>query len=121
LERRVVTGEWSDLDSMIAGDWRCDVTFRYIANLHGAPAVASITFQQLYSYVYMSGEIRSNQAAYSFHADIYGDGGYGEMLDQYRGERFQIQIQNLTTVGFTLTSNPFLSPTSYYFAYMPDS
>jgi hypothetical protein len=106
---------------MINGERWTDVTYKYMANLHGAPAVAAITFQQLYSYVYMSGDIRSAQAAYSFHADIYGDGGYGEMLDQYRGERFQIQIQNLNAAGFILTSNPFLSPTSYYFTRMPDS
>ena len=90
-----------------------------MADLNGAPAVAIIEFQQLYSYVYMRGNVRSAQAAYSFHADIYGDGGYGEMLDEYRMERFQIQIQNLTQDGFILTSNPFLLPTSYYFSRMP--
>lgn len=99
---------------------RLDMTYRCVADLHGAPAIAVITFKRLYSYVLMSGEIRSDQGAYSFHADIYGDGGYGEMFDQYRGERFRIQIQNLTSDGFILTSNPLLSPTNYYFRRLTD-
>jgi hypothetical protein len=93
-----------------------EITSRYVANLHGAPAMAVVSFQQLFSYVFMTGQIRSAQAAYSFHADIYSDGGYGEMSDEYRRERFQIQIQRLTQEGFVLTSNPFRSPTSYYFS-----
>jgi hypothetical protein len=91
------------------------MAYRYVANLHGAPATAVVTYEELYSYVLMTGRIESAQAAYSFHADIYGDGGYGEMLDEHRGERFRIQIQNLTSNGFILTSNPLLSPTDYYF------
>jgi hypothetical protein len=74
---------------------RCEVTFRYMANLQGAPAVATITFQQLYSYVYKSGNVRSARAAYSFHADIYGDGGYGQMLDEYRGSAFRSRCRIL--------------------------
>jgi hypothetical protein len=69
----------------------------------------------MYSYVRMTGAIRSRQAAYSFHADIYGNGGYGDMRDELRGEQFRIQIQNLSEDGFILTSNPFQSPTKYYF------
>jgi hypothetical protein len=72
------------------------------------------------SYALMSGEIRSDQAAHSFHADIYDDGGYGEMFDEYRGEKFRIQISELTPDGFILTSNPFLSPTNYYFRRLTD-
>jgi hypothetical protein len=91
------------------------MTYEYVTNLHGAPAVAVVTYEELYSYVLMAGRIESAQAAYSFHADIYDDGGYGEMLDEQRGERFRIQIQNLNPNGFILTSNPLLSPTDYYF------
>jgi hypothetical protein len=68
------------------------MNYRYIADLHGAPATADITFQQLYSYVLMSGEIRSTQGTYTFRADIYGDSGYGDMVDVYQRERFRIQI-----------------------------
>lgn len=91
------------------------MSVRFVADLHGAPATAIVTFEKLYSYVLMSGQIRSAQAAYTFRADIYGDGGYGEMFDEYRREQFRIQVQNLSAEGFVLTSNPLLSPTHYYF------
>jgi len=92
------------------------MSFRFVADLHGAPAMADVEFDQLFSYVRMTGTINSQNGAYSFHADIYGNGGYGDMRDELRGEQFRIQIQNLSEAGFILTSNPFQSPTKYYFS-----
>jgi hypothetical protein len=91
------------------------VAYRFSADLHGLPAVATVEFEQLYSYTVMAGEISSAQASYSFSADIYGDGGYGDMVDRVAGGSFRIQIQNLSEAGFVLIANPFQGPTSYIF------
>ncbi len=89
--------------------------YQFVADFHGVPATASVEFEQLYSYARMSGEIRSPQAWYVFTADIYGDGGYGDMVDRLAGETFRIQIQSLSEAGFILTANPFQGPASYVF------
>jgi hypothetical protein len=96
------------------------MTFRYLADFHGEPAIAVITLEELNSHMVMTGEIRSAQASFSFRADIYGDGGYGEMVDEYRRDKFLIQVQNLSSISFILKSSPFLSPTNYYFLRLND-
>ena len=88
----------------------------YVGDLHGSKAVANVSFEPLREYTIMSGEIRSNEAYYTFTADIVGTSGYGDILDHRDGSRFQIKI-DITSDGFTLTSNPLGpgTPTSYRF------
>jgi hypothetical protein len=56
-------------------------------------ARAAVSFERLYNYVVMSGQIRSGQFLYTFRTELVG------------------------YLGFALTSNPFgpVMPTPYYF------
>jgi hypothetical protein len=88
----------------------------YGGDIHGARALAAVSFERLYNYVAMSGQIRSGQFLYTFRAELVGYSGFGEIVSHVEGTRFQIKI-DLTPTGFALTSNPF-GPgmlTTYYF------
>lgn len=91
--------------------------YQFVGDLQGMQAVAVVEFEQLYSYVVMEGEVKSRTGRYTFSADIYGDGGYGEMVDRMTGDSFRVQIQNLSPAGFALVVNPYegLHPTRYVF------
>lgn len=88
----------------------------YVGDLNGSRAVANVSFEPLREYTIMAGEIRSNEAYYTFTADIVGTSGYGDILDHADGSRFRIKI-DLMADGFILTSNPLGpgTPTSYRF------
>ncbi len=92
------------------------LTVKYVGNINGARADATITYEKVFEYVVMAGRIQSGQYIYSFKADIVGASGYGDMLDHSTQSRFRIHIQ-FTQDGFVLTSNPFGPgyPTRYYF------
>lgn len=81
--------------------------YQFVGNLQGMQAVATVEFEQLHNYVLMEGDVKSQNGNYAFSADIYGDGGYGDMVDRMTGERFRIQIQNLAPAGFALVVNPY--------------
>ncbi len=92
------------------------LTANYVGDIQGAPAFATVSFEQLRDYVLMSGQIQSGQFFYTFSAELVGASGFGEMVSQVEGTRFQIKI-DLTPMGFALTSNPLGPgmPTTYYF------
>lgn len=92
------------------------VTLRFVGDLQGVRADAVVAFEPLPDYVRAAGLIQSKSAKYSFTADLYGDSGFGTILDLGAGTRWQIKIQ-LFKKGFALISNPFGpgSPTTYYF------
>jgi hypothetical protein len=92
-------------------------SMHYAGNIHGAPALAMVSFERLPEYVLMAGQIRSGQYMYTFRADLVGASGFGEMLSLMEGTRFQIRI-DITGAGFALTSNPFGpgQPSTYFFA-----
>ena len=98
---------------------KTDGTFQngnYAGDIHGAKAIANVSFEPLREYTIMSGEIRSNNFRYTFTADIVGTSGYGTIVDHTENTRFQIKI-DLTRNGFNLTSNPMGpgTPTTYNF------
>jgi hypothetical protein len=88
----------------------------FVGDIHGARALAAVSFERLYNYVLMAGQIRSGQFFYTFRTELVGASGFGEMLNHLDGQRFQIRI-DLMPAGFALTSNPFGPgmPTTYYF------
>jgi len=88
----------------------------YVGDIDGTRAVANVSFEPLREYTVMAGEIRGSNFYYTFKADIVGESGYGDILDHSDNSRFRIKI-DLTSDGFTLTSNPFGpgTPTTYYF------
>jgi len=92
------------------------LTADYVGDIQGAPALATVSFEQLRDYVSMSGQIQSGQFSYTFSAELVGASGFGEIVSHAEGTRFQIRI-DLTPTGFALTSNPLGPgmPTTYYF------
>jgi hypothetical protein len=94
------------------------LTYRYMGNIHGAQAIAQISFEPLRDFTVMAGRIQSGPYVYTFRADIVGRSGYGDMLDHYTQSRFRIRIDlDQSASTFALTSNPFGPgrPTTYYF------
>jgi hypothetical protein len=92
------------------------VTYRYAGDVHGARAVAEVTYERLYSYVQAAGRVQANQYVYTFLVELVGSAGYGEMVDHANNTRFKIHFR-LTNDGFVLTANPFGpgTPSSYVF------
>lgn len=88
----------------------------YVGDIHGARAIARVTFEPLREYTIMAGEIRSNNFYYTFTADIVGTSGYGDIVDHNENTRFRIKI-DMTQNGFDMTSNPLGpgTPTTYHF------
>ena len=74
----------------------------YVGNLHGLQATARVQVEQLREVTYVGGEITSQTAHYLFKADLWGERGWGDMIDMYSNERFRIQIDVLPG-GFILT------------------
>jgi hypothetical protein len=64
----------------------------YVGDIHGARALAAVSFERLYNYVVVSGQIRSAQFLYTFRAELVGYSGFGEMVSHVEGTRFQIKI-----------------------------
>jgi hypothetical protein len=91
-------------------------TATFIGDLHGAQAVATVSFEAPHRYVLMSGQIRSRQAAYLFRVDPVGTSGFGEAVSLGDGQRIPIK-DALLPAGFALTANPFGPgrPTTHYF------
>jgi len=92
------------------------VTVKYVGEINGAKAFATITYEKVFDYVVMAGRIQSGQYVYTFKADIVGTAGYGDLLDHSTQSRLRIHIQH-TNDGFVLTANPFGpgAPSKYYF------
>ncbi len=90
--------------------------FKFVGDLQGAEAVATVQVQQLPSYLEMAAEIVSPTAHYLFLVALVGDSGYGDMVDVLYGERMRVHVQ-LELDGFTLTVNPFGGggATAYFF------
>ena len=91
-------------------------TLKFVGDLQGLRADAVVSFERLPEYVLAAGVIQSRTAKYTFTADIYGDSGFGTIVDHRGGARWQIKIQ-LFNKGFALISNPLGpgSPSAYYF------
>ena len=89
---------------------------KYVGEINGAKAFATITYEKVFDYVVMAGRIQSGQYVYTFKADIVGTAGYGDLLDHSTQSRLRIHIQH-TNDGFVLTANPFGpgAPSKYYF------
>lgn len=103
-------------------DGRC-ASGTYLSDFGGLPARATVSVERRPvvsydplavggEYLLVAGEIRSQTAYYSFTAELYGNRGWGDMVDVLKNERFRIQI-DLTVNGFILTANPFGGPASY--------
>jgi hypothetical protein len=89
---------------------------KYTGNIHGAPAVALVSYEPLPNFTVMAGEVRSNGFLYTFTANLVGSSGYGNVLDHQQNTTIQVRI-DVTQNGFTVTTNPFGpgTPTVYYF------
>jgi hypothetical protein len=92
------------------------VTLRFVGDVNGERADAAVSLERMREYVLAAGRIQSRSALYGFTADIYGDSGFGTILDYGNGSRWQIKIQ-VVADGFALISNPLGpgTPTTYYF------
>jgi hypothetical protein len=92
------------------------LTLKYVGDLNGLRADAVVSFEALPDYVLAAGRIQSSAASYTFGADLYGDTGYGTIVDLGNGTRWQIKFQ-VYRDGFALTSNPFGPgrPSTYVF------
>lgn len=92
------------------------LTLKYVGELNGLRAGAVVSFEALPDYVLVAGRIQSAAASYAFGCDLYGDTGYGTIVDLGNGTRWQIKVQVFRD-GFALTSNPFGPgrPSTYLF------
>jgi hypothetical protein len=82
-------------------------TGTYVSDFGGLPATARVNVEILTNVTYVSGDIRSATAYYTFTGETVNGSGFVDVVHHNTNQRFRAQVDATADGGFVFTANAY--------------